>query len=193
MNLAQIAGAVGLELINRLFNGATLTLYSGTQPATPETALSANTALVSFVFSNPPFGGPTYGSSKMTATATFVAASVNPTNSGTTTFGRVTLAASAWVSTHAYVYGAIVSNSGNFYLCAGNGTSASSGGPTATTEGILDNTVTWNYIGSTTGQGNVLGDYTCGTSGTDIVLGTTTITVGTNCDITTFTQSIPVV
>lgn len=193
MNLAQIAGAIGLELLNRLFAGATLTIYSGTQPATPETALAGNTALATFTFATPAFAEPAYSSPNMTAAGSFVAATVSPGNSGTAVFARATLnAIGAWTATHGYNYGDIVTNSGNYYLCVGKGTSAGSGGPTTLVEGIADNTVTWNYIGSTSGQGNVLGDYTCGTSATDIVLSTTTITVGVNVDMTSFTQSIPV-
>jgi hypothetical protein len=194
MNTAKITGAIGLELLNRLFAGATLTMYSGTQPATPETALSGNTALVTFTYSTPAFGAPTFGSSLMTATATFVAASVSPSNSGTVTFARATLnSIGAWAGTTTYAYGNIVTNSSNYYLCVGHGTSAGSGGPTTTAEGISDNTVTWNYIGATSGQGSTVADYTCGTSGTDIILGSTSINTGVPVDITSFTQSIPVV
>ncbi len=192
MNLAQISGGVGLALINRLYNAAVLTMYSGTQPATPETALSGNTALVAWTFSGPPFTEPTYGSSKMTATASLVQSSVNPSNNGTVTFARCVITSSAWAVSTAYTYGTIRSANSNNYLCVGAGTSAGSGGgPSTTVEGIADGTVTWNYIGPTTST--VLADYTVGTSGTDIIVGTTTISVGTNVNISSFTQSIPVV
>lgn len=193
MNLALVAGAIGIQAVNRLLAGATLTMYSGTQPATPETALSGNTSLVVFTFSTPAFGTPSHSGSNETATASFVSASVNPASNGTVSFARATLNAAAWTATHAYTYGTIVSNAGSFFVCVGAGTSAGSGGPSTTGEGIADGTVMWNFIGATTGQGNVVADYTCGTSGTDIVLGSTTITTGVPVNITSFTQSIPVV
>ncbi len=193
MNLAQISGALGLEIMNLLFAGATLTMYSGTQPASPETALSGNTALVTFAFASPAFGEPAYSSGKMTAVGSLVTASVSPTTSGTVSFARATLATAAWAASHAYAYGALVTSGSNVYLCLGNGTSGTTG-PTSTAAGaITDGTVTWVYIGPT--SSTVTADYTCGiTSGTfDIVLGSTTITVGVQVDITSFTQSIPVV
>jgi hypothetical protein len=102
----------------------------------------------------------------------------------------------AWTASHAYTFGTIVTNSSNFYLCTGAGTSAASGGPTTTAQGISDGTtdpVTWCYIGSTSGQGNVVADYTVGTSGTDIIVGSTALSTGVPVDITSFTLSIPVV
>jgi hypothetical protein len=195
MNLAQNAASVGLEMINRLFSGASLTMYSGTQPATPETALSGNTALVAFTYASPAFSSPpTFGSGKETASASFAAASVLPEAAGTTTFARATLTAATWTASHTYAYGTIVSNSSNFYLCVGGGTSAASGGPTASTEAVIDNTVTWNFIGATAGQGNVLADFTCGTTTSfDIQLGSTTITLGVPVDISSYSQSLPAV
>jgi hypothetical protein len=192
VNLARVTGAIGLELIHQLYNSATLTFYSGTQPATPETALSGNTSLVVFTWSSTAFGTPTYGSSLMTATATFSSSTASPGSSGTTTFARATMPSTNWAVSHAYTYGTLVTNSSNFYICVGTGTSAGSGGPTTTAQGIVDGSATWNYVGATSGQGNVLADYTCGTSATDIILGTTTITTGTNVTISSFTQSIPV-
>jgi hypothetical protein len=193
MNVSQIMGNQGLEIMNRMFAAAVLTMYSGTMPATPETALSGNTALVAWTFNTTgPFTSPpTFGSSKMTAAANLVASSVNPTSNGTVVFARCVITTSAWAVSTAYAYGTIRSNSGNNYLCVGAGTSAGSGGPTTTVEGITDGTVTWNYIGSTTST--VLSDYTVGTSASDIIVGTTTISVGTNVNISSFTQSIPVV
>lgn len=192
MNLSQVSGTIALELMNLLWNGATLTIYSGTQPATPETALSGNTALVAWTFTSTPFGTPTFGSSKMTATGNLTSTSGSPTSNGTAVFARATLAASAWAATHAYTYGTLVSNGGNYYLCVGAGTSAGSGGPTTAAQGIADSGVTWDYIGATTGQGNVLADYTAGTSGTDIILGSTTISIGVPVTISSVTQAIPV-
>jgi hypothetical protein len=61
-------------------------------------------------------------------------------------------AAAAWAASTAYSIGNIVSNGGNFYLCLGSGTSASSGGPGGAIIGnrITDNSVYWVFIASTT-------------------------------------------
>jgi hypothetical protein len=42
-------------------NGGTVSVYTGTQPATPETALSGNTTLCTFTLPNPAFGGAAGG------------------------------------------------------------------------------------------------------------------------------------
>lgn len=52
-----------------------------------------------------------------------------------------------WAPNTAYSVGSYVNNGGKSYQVATSGTSASSGpGPTGTGSGIVDNTVTWNYI-----------------------------------------------
>lgn len=55
--------------------------------------------------------------------------------------------AAAWLANTAYAVGQTVSNGGNVYICTIGGTSAGSGGPTGTGLGIVDNTVTWNFVG----------------------------------------------
>ena len=52
----------------------------------------------------------------------------------------------AWQALTAYAQYQLCSNNGNVYICATAGTSASSGGPTTTANGISDGTVAWNYI-----------------------------------------------
>jgi hypothetical protein len=57
--------------------------------------------------------------------------------------------ATAWAATTAYALDAMVENdTGKVYVCRTAGTSAGAGGPTGTTTGITDNTVTWDYIGT---------------------------------------------
>ena len=53
----------------------------------------------------------------------------------------------AWAASTQYVYNAVRSNGGNLYVCTVPGASATSGGPTGTTSGIVDGTATWNYVG----------------------------------------------
>lgn len=73
------------------------------------------------------------------------------TGTGTTLGWRCTTAgtlAAAWQAATAYSLGTLVLNDTNkIYVCKTAGTSAGSGGPTGTSTGITDNTVTWNYYG----------------------------------------------
>lgn len=56
-------------------------------------------------------------------------------------------AASPWAASTAYVIGDYRTNDGGkVYRATANGTSAGSGGPTGTGTGIVDNTVTWDYV-----------------------------------------------
>lgn len=54
--------------------------------------------------------------------------------------------AAAWAASTAYIVGARVAAGGNIYLCQVAGTSASSGGPTGTSNAITDGSVTWSYV-----------------------------------------------
>lgn len=60
-----------------------------------------------------------------------------------TTGGTAT--ATTWAITTAYTVGQLVANGTNVYRCVVAGTSAGAGGPSGTTNGQVDNTVTWNY------------------------------------------------
>jgi hypothetical protein len=88
MNLAKSAAQAALQAVLDLHNGGTLKVYSGTQPATPEDALSGNTELVSFDFSATAFGAQSFASGNQQAVASFAAASKNPDASGTASFAR---------------------------------------------------------------------------------------------------------
>jgi lysophospholipase L1-like esterase len=66
------------------------------------------------------------------------------------------IAPAAWAATTPYVIGNTVQNAGNVYGCMISGTSAGSGGPAGVGSGlIVDNTVSWYYMGPTytTGTG----------------------------------------
>src|ERR1044072_3968898 len=119
-NFSTAAADAALDAVKALCNSGTLVIYSGTQPSTPDTAVTASTDLVTFTFNSSAFGSDSTSSGNRVATASFVSASVSPTRSGTATYARV------WES----------------------------GGTVA------------------------VGDFTVGTSGTDIILGSTTITNG---------------
>lgn len=189
MNTSQVAAAAALNAIGPLHNGGTLTLYSGTMPSTPETALSGNTALVAATYASPAFGSPSFGSGNETATASFSTSTYNPTNTAGATFARAVKSdgstviadytvGSAWIASNAFAVGQYCTNGGNTYQCTTAGTSASSGGPSGTGSSITDGTVTWKYIGS--GQQF------------DVLMGNCNVQVGTSVSFTQ-TLSMPAV
>lgn len=128
---AECAEAEVAALAN-LFISGSLKIYSGTRPATPATALGANTMLVSFAFDATPW---TAGAADGVYTWADAPLSVAPTAAGTAVFARV----------------------------------FKSDGTTA------------------------LIDIDCGTSGTEIILGSTTVTLGVNVSLTAFTLTFPLV
>lgn len=68
----------------------------------------------------------------------------------------VTIAAlTTWTASTAYTAGQRVTNASRVYLCIGSGVSAASGGPSTTAASILDNTVTWRFLGEGTGAVDV--------------------------------------
>lgn len=73
-----------LDTMTTLLNSGTLRLYSGTEPATPETALSGNTLLAQLTFGNPAFGSAASG----VATSNAITADSSADASGTATFFR---------------------------------------------------------------------------------------------------------
>lgn len=56
-------------------------------------------------------------------------------------------APTTWAALTAYVSGNTVINSGRVYRCTTGGTSAASGGPSATGTGITDGTAVWSHLG----------------------------------------------
>src|SRR4051812_45897175 len=97
-------GSVGLALsyLSAQFKSASLVVYSGTQPATPEIAVTGgNVALATFTFASTPFSAYTNASGFNIMSGSFVATTVTPSNSGTATFARafmklVTSNSGAW-------------------------------------------------------------------------------------------------
>jgi hypothetical protein len=90
MNISQAAAGSMLSALGALLNSGTLTMYSGTQPASPETALSGNTALVSWTFSSTAFGSATFASGNEQIVDSLTNTTANPTASGTAVFARAT-------------------------------------------------------------------------------------------------------
>lgn len=179
MNLAQASAGSGISAIGELCNSGTLTLYNGTQPATPETALSGNTALAAVTYSATAFGTPAYSSPNMVAAGSFTG-NGSPTANGGATFARAvksdgtTVVAdfsvgSAWIANNVTAVGQYCTNGGNTYHCTAAGTTAASGGPTGTSPGT-DGSVTWAYVGA----GQLF----------DVTLGNCNILVGTSIAVT---------
>lgn len=89
MKIAAATGAAMLDALKALSNNGTLVIYSGTQPANPDTALSGNTALATFTFSAVAFGSDSLSGGFEQATASFVASTVTAAATGTATFARM--------------------------------------------------------------------------------------------------------
>lgn len=98
MNVAQNTSSAMLNEVFTLLNGGHLTIYSGSMPATPETAVSNQTALVSGTFSNPALSGTiTYSSGYMVGNLGFANTTLSTITSGTATWARAYSSASAAV------------------------------------------------------------------------------------------------
>lgn len=128
MNLAQISAAAAVSAVGALSNSGSAVCLSGTQPATPETALSGNTTLCTAIYSATAFGMPTLSDGNMQATASFSAASYTPAANGAVTFvrGYKTDGTSAtadysvgsvWIASNVTAVGQYCTNSGNTYQC----------------------------------------------------------------------------
>lgn len=187
MNLAQNSAVTALSALNALYNSATLTLYQGTIPLTPETALGSQSALFAYTFANPAFDAPQFITLQEVAQASFTATSEAPTASGTACFARAAsggtvladyTVGSAWQANAPVIVGQYVISNGNTYVCQAPGTTAASGGPSGGGTNVADGTAVWNFNNA---------------GGTDIVLGTTSIAIGVDVAVTSFTHAMPAV
>ncbi|WP_298800109.1 hypothetical protein [uncultured Devosia sp.] len=70
------------------YNSGTIVIYSGTEPADPDTALSGNTALATFTFSTTACGSDSTSSTYRVCTLSFSASTVTASATGTATFAR---------------------------------------------------------------------------------------------------------
>nr|WP_321985303.1 hypothetical protein [uncultured Lichenicoccus sp.] len=89
MNIGTLFATTMLNAGNALFNGGTLIFYSGSAPATPETA-PTGTALVTFTFSATAFAAPALSGGYEGAAAAFTSTSANPVANGTVGYARAT-------------------------------------------------------------------------------------------------------
>lgn len=199
MNLATVSAINALTAVTELLSGGKLTLYNGTQPTTPETALSGNTPLATFTFANPSYGSSNLVSSNEQQAISFASSSVTPGANGTVTFARATMLTAAWGTSTSYSTGAIVTANSNLWLCVKSGMSLNSGtGPTSNPQYFTDNptqiggsVVQWQFLGASTQT--TVADFTVSTSGADIIIGNTTLSTTINVTITSFILQIPAV
>ena len=71
-----------------------------------------------------------------------------PTKTGSSMGTYIFLGGKAWASSTAYDVDNVVQNdSGKLYVCIDGGNSAASGGPTGTSDSIVDNGCIWKYVG----------------------------------------------
>jgi hypothetical protein len=192
MFLSQNSGKWALANVLPLFNNASLVFFSNFDAAAnvPERAVQASqTALCTFTFTANAFGTLAFSSNNEQATASFAATSVTPGANGTVTWARARLNSIPWTVSATYAASLqwqVVSVSGNFYVLTRTGT-ASSTGPTATsTTPIADGGVEWMYFGTTATQNDVLADFSVGTSASDIIIGSTSITTSVQVTMTSF-------
>ena len=188
MNFAVNSATWGLNQTLPLFNNGRVVMYNNPQPSTPETALAGtNSALCTFVFAASACGAPNFSTPYDAATASFVSTSVTPGANGTVTFARATLNSVAWAAnaTYANLF-TVVSNSANYYVLTKAGTAAASGGPSGTSNAVADNSAQWSFYAATSGQNNVLADFSVGTSAADIIIGSTSITTTVQVTMTSF-------
>lgn len=135
MNLAQSAAITTLGALFPLLNSGTAVIYSGTMPATPETAATGTVLATADFAATALSGSITYVSPDVQGSLAFTSTSISPAASGTAGYMRL----------------------------------FASGGTTA------------------------IADLTVGTSGTDVILGTTTISTGTTINITSAVLKLPAV
>ena len=187
LTISYTAANAQAAAIAALAAGGSLVIYSGTQPATPETAIGASVALATFTLGSPAFSAPVSGQITLNPpTPTSIAANGNASwyrvyqaDGATAIFdGNIgTVVGSAWAENTAYAIGAIVSANGNAYQCATAGTSASSGaGPTTTGNSITDGTAVWSYLSIANG---------------DINFNTVAFTAGSTITLSSYTFQIP--
>jgi len=130
------------------------TVHTGTTTTSGAMTIGGSPATGGGLFVNTNYGGvvPTTGNSAICWNMTGGSRDMDFVNTFATAgssfrFYQVTTAVpAAWAANTAYAVNAIVLNSQNVYTCTVAGTSAASGGPTGTGSGIVDNTVTWNWV-----------------------------------------------
>ena len=94
MRSAAASRNAAANAVTALLNSGTVKLYSGTRPATADTALSGNTLLATGTFGATAFGGASSG----VATANAITQESNAPAGGTATFARMATSGAAAVA-----------------------------------------------------------------------------------------------
>lgn len=143
--LNAIETAIGVDAILKLFGGAA-------KPANVATA-DAGTVLSTVTLPSNWMADAASGSkakagtwTDATADATGLARYYRIYASDGTTCHLQGPVSQAWTASTAYVLNQHVSNGGRVYICVTAGTSAGSGGPSGTSAGITDGSVSWDYV-----------------------------------------------
>lgn len=165
-NISQLTATAILNAVFTLANSGTLVIVQEPLPATPETALSGDVVLGTFDIGATALSGSiTYNSasSVMQGSLDITNSPVSAVADGTAIFGRLyesggtnvivdLIASSPWYASAAVIVGQYMTANGNLYVATAAGTTASTGtGPSGTTTGITDGTVTWSYVLTGTG------------------------------------------
>ncbi len=89
MNPGQAFTSAALSAANALLNGGYMNYYTGTIPASPETAVpTGDTLLATDTFANPAFGTPSYTSPNEGAIANWASPTFAPVATGTAGWAR---------------------------------------------------------------------------------------------------------
>ena len=184
MNVGQAsASAQAAALVGAVTNSSTLKVYAGTIPATPETAIGAQTLLATVTL--PSSGAFTQSNGVMTVAAiTAVTIAVTGTasffrwaESGGTVLGDGYCAASsgysAWTTSLSATAGVTyVTNGGYTWRCRTSGTSATTGtGPLTPGPNVGDGTAFWDVV--------------------DMLIATTSLVAAAQLSVSSFVYTIP--
>lgn len=165
LKISYVAANAQAAAVSALVSGGTLIIYSGTQPATPETTIGNSIALATFALASPAFAAPVSGQITLNPiTPASIVATANATwyriyqSDGVTPVfdGNIgTIVGGAWAESTTYAINSTVSANGNAYQCMTAGTSASSGtGPGGIGANIVDGTAAWTYLSIANGDIN---------------------------------------
>ena len=88
MKISTTTADAMLSALAATLNSGLIRIYSGTEPATANTALSGNTQLAELTFGNPAFGTPAASGSDRIITANAITQDAGSDGDGTATFFR---------------------------------------------------------------------------------------------------------
>lgn len=187
LHVSYAAANAQASALAALAAGGSMVVYSGTQPATPETSPGSSVVLATFALGAPAFGSPVSGQLTLvppapaTIAATGVAAwfRVLAADGVTALFdGNIgTVVNGTWAQNTSYPIGYIARANGNAYICATPGLSAATGaGPSGTGGSIIDGSAVWSYLS---------------VAGGDLNFSSSSLTAGNTLAVSSYTFQIP--